>query len=127
MNKFNLSLTMGALLLGLALSSPAMAEGDAAEGAKVYNKCKACHTLEEGKHKVGPSLHGFFGRAAGVVEGFKYSEAMKNSGITWDDETTAAYLKDPKGYIKGNRMAFVGLKKDADIDNLMAYLKENTK
>jgi cytochrome c len=64
-----------------------------------------------------------FGRSAGSVEGFKYSDAMKESGVTWNEETIAAYLVDPRGYIKGNRMAFVGLKKEEDIADLIAYLK----
>ena len=74
-----------------------------------------------------PDLDGALalGRAlTGVVDGFKYSDAMKDSGVVWDDETIAAYLKDPKGYIPGNRMAFVGLRKDEEIADLLAYLHE---
>ena len=67
---------------------------------------------------------GIFGRQAGVVDGFKYSDAMQSSGVVWDDETIAAYLKDPKGYIPGNRMAFVGLRKDEEIADLLAYIHE---
>ena len=112
-----------ALALG---SSVALAQGDAAKGETVFNKCKACHSVDEPKNKVGPYLVGVFGRPAGSVEGFKYSEAMKGSGITWDEQTLAAYLADPRGYIKGNRMAFVGLKNQQDIANVIAYLKQAT-
>ena len=107
-------------MTGLALA------GDAAKGEKIYRKCKACHALEPGKNKIGPTMHGVFGRTAGAVEGFKYSKAMKASGIVWDETTIAAYLADPKGYIPKNRMAFAGLKKEKDRDDLIAYLKEAT-
>ena len=107
-------------MTGLALA------GDTAKGEKIYRKCKACHALEAGKNKIGPTMHGVFGRTAGAVEGFKYSKAMKASGIVWDETTIAAYLADPKGYIPKNRMAFAGLKKEKDRDDLIAYLKEAT-
>ena len=116
-----------ALAIMALASQGAMAEGDPAKGEKVFKKCKACHSLEAGKKKIGPSLNGIFGKAAGTTEGFKFSKAMKESGITWDEETIAAYLENPKKYIKGNRMAFPGLKKEADRANIIAYLKEATK
>jgi cytochrome c len=105
-------------------SSAALAQGDPEKGETVFNKCKVCHSVDEPKNKVGPYLVGVFGRHAGSVEGFKYSEAMKNSGITWDEQTLAAYLANPRGYVKGNRMAFVGLKNQEDIANVIAYLKQ---
>ena len=112
-------------LITLALaSSAALAEGDADKGKKVFNKCKTCHVVDAEKNKVGPHLVGIMGRTAGAVDGFKYSDAMKSAGITWDEETIAAYLADPKGYIKGNKMAFVGLKKEDQIEDVIAYLKE---
>ena len=109
----------------VAFGSPAMADGDAAEGEKVFRKCKACHTLDEGKNKVGPSLHGVIGRAAGAVEGFKYSSAMAESGLTWDDETLAKFLAKPKDLIAKTKMSFAGLKKEDDIENVIAYIKAN--
>jgi cytochrome c len=107
-------------------SSVALAEGDAAHGEAVFNKCKACHTVDQAKNKVGPYLVGVFGRPAGTAEGFKYSQAMKDSGITWDEATIAEYVANPRGYIKGNRMAFAGLKNQQDIADLIAYLKQAT-
>jgi cytochrome c len=106
-------------------SSPVLAqEGDPAAGEKVFNKCRACHVVDEDKNRVGPYLHGVIGRPAGTAEGFKYSTAMKDSGIVWSEETIAEYVADPKAYVPGNRMAFPGLKKQEDITNLLAYLKE---
>ena len=106
--------------------SVALAQGDSAAGEKVFNKCKVCHVADEPQNKVGPHLVGLFGRTAGSVEDFRYSNAMKDSGITWSEETLAEYLADPRGYIKGNRMAFVGLKDEEEIDDVIAYLKEAT-
>ena len=106
------------------LAAPALADGDAAKGEKVFGKCKACHDVASDKNKVGPTLHGVIGRKAGAVEGFKYSEAMTGSGITWDVTTLTAYLKDPKGYVPGNKMAFTGLKKYEDVVDVIAYIQE---
>jgi cytochrome c len=111
----------------LALAGQSALAQDAAKGEKVYKKCKACHALEAGKKKVGPSLAGIFGRTAGSVEGFKYSKAMAGSGIVWDDKTMDEFLTKPKKVVPKNKMAFAGLKKEADRANLIAYLKEATK
>ena len=108
-----------------AFGSPAMADGDAVAGKKVFKKCKACHALEEGKKKVGPSLFGVIGRAAGAVEGYKYSKALLAAGLTWDDETLAKYLTKPKALVPKTKMSFAGLKKEGDIANVIAYIKAN--
>ncbi len=116
-----------AALITLALaSSAALAEGDVKKGEKVFKKCKTCHVVDNEKNKIGPHLVGIMGRMSGAVEGFKYSKSMKEAGITWDEETIAAYLTDPKGYIKGNKMAFPGLKKEDQITDVIAYMKEAT-
>ena len=113
-----------ALAAGLALfsSGPVLA-ADIKAGEKVFKKCKACHYADREKHKTGPHLVNLIGRTAGSLEDYKkYSKAMKASGIVWNEETLTDYLRAPKKYIKGTKMAFVGLKKDADIENVIAYL-----
>lgn len=119
-----MSLTLAALV---AANGAALAAGDAAAGAKVFLKCKACHDATEGKNKVGPTLKGLFGRTAGTVEGYSYSDANKNSGIVWGEDTLKPYLADPKAVIPGTKMTFAGLKKEDEIENIIAYLVEATK
>ena len=113
--------------LVLALNGGNALAQDAAKGKKVFNKCKICHSLKKGKKKIGPSLYGVIGRKAGTVKGFKYSKAMKKSGVVWDDKSLDAYLTKPKKFIPGTKMIFAGLKKKTDRDNLIAYLKEAAK
>lgn len=109
---------------GLVAMVPAVASAqDAEAGKSVFNKCRACHSLDAGKNMVGPSLHGVVGRKAGEVAGFNYSDALKGSGKTWDDATLDAYITDPKAAIPGNKMVFVGIKDEADRKNLIAFLK----
>ncbi len=111
----------------LALAAvPAFAQGDPEQGEKVFARCKACHVVDKEQNRVGPHLVGIIGRPAGSVEGFKYSDAMKNSGKTWDEATIAEYLKNPKAFIPGNKMAFAGLKKEEEVANVIAYLKQAT-
>jgi cytochrome c len=100
---------------------------DTAAGEKVFAKCKACHVADTDQNKVGPSLKGVIGRPAGSHEGFKYSAAMNEagkSGMVWDEATLKTYLHDPKGVVKGTKMAFVGLKADKDVADVIAYLKQ---
>ena len=116
------SLASLALAMALVSSGTAVA-ADIKAGEKVFKKCKACHYADREKHKTGPHLVNIIGRTAGSLGDYKkYSKAMKVSGIVWDETTLADYLRAPKKYIKGTKMAFVGLKKDADIENVIAYL-----
>ncbi|HQS96204.1 MAG TPA: cytochrome c family protein [Novosphingobium sp.] len=96
---------------------------DVAHGKTVFAQCKACHTVEAGKNMVGPSLAGIVGRAAGSVAGFSYSNANKNSGITWTPEKMFQYLEKPARVVPGTKMAFAGLSKAQDRADVIAYLK----
>ena len=109
---------------GLLVAVPASA-GDAANGEKVFKKCKACHTLEAGKNKVGPSLAGIVGAKAGSVEGYKYSKAMAGSDVVWDEANLDTYLTKPKDFMKGTKMSFAGLKKEEDRADVIEYLKQH--
>ena len=114
------------LLLAIAMTLPVGAYAqDAAAGAKVFNQCRTCHTIgENAKVLIGPPLNGVVGRKAGMFPGFNYSDANKNSGLTWDEDTLKAYLPDPKAKIPGTRMAFPGLKTDQQIADVIAFLKQ---
>jgi len=115
-----------ALIAAMAATAPApgLAQ-DLDNGKSIWNKCRACHQLgENAKNMVGPVLNGLFGRKAGTIEGFNYSEANKNSGITWDEATFREYIKNPKAKIPNTKMVFAGISDDADIDDLIAYLKQ---
>ena len=118
--------TLAVLAPFLIATGGAMAQ-DADAGAKVFNKCKACHVVGEGaKHRVGPELNELFGRIAGSAEGYKYSPAMTKAGeggLVWNDESLHAYLTAPRSFVKGTKMAFAGLKKQEEVDNLLAFLK----
>ncbi len=96
--------------------------GDAKKGASLFKtRCAQCHTVEKGgANKIGPALHGLFGRKTGSVDGYAYTDANKQKGITWNDDTLFAYLENPKKYIPGTKMAFGGLKKDKDRKDLIA-------
>jgi len=139
MNKASLVGLAAALIIGF--SGAAWAAGDAEAGKKVYKKCKACHTLEEGgKNRVGPNLWGILGRTAGAAEGFKFSDDMiaaGEAGLVWSEETLTNYLRKKEGgkaYIGSFigkkkakiKMAFPGLKKEGQAENVVAYVKANT-
>ena len=109
--------------LGVLAAAPTMA-GDIKAGEKVFKKCTACHVVDKEKNKTGPHLVNIMGRTAGSLESYKkYSKALKESGIVWNEETLDGYLENPKKYIKGTKMAFGGLKKEKDRENVIAYLK----
>ena len=120
------ALTLSALaVIASALAAPAALAQDAAAGKASFNKCLACHAIGEGaKNKVGPMLNGLDGRKSGTVEGYSYSDANKNSGLTWDEATFKDYIKDPKAKIPGTKMAFAGIKKETEINDLWAFLAQ---
>jgi cytochrome c len=110
--------------LTLATQDGARAQ-DAAAGEKVFAPCKACHQIgENAKNLIGPALNGIIGRKAGTYPGYSYSDANKNSGLTWDEETFSTYIKDPRAKIPGTKMIFPGIKNEQEADNLWAYLKQ---
>jgi cytochrome c2 len=101
-----------------------LANASAENGQKVFRKCQACHTLEEGKHRVGPSLWGVVGREAGAAEGFNYSDAMKAFEGSWTLSNLDAYLADPAGFVPGNKMTFAGLKDPQDRIDVITHINE---
>ena len=125
-----------ALAALLSVAAPATADSDLdarlaaanlKRGQLLYMVCKACHDVEAGlPHKVGPNLHGMFGRKAGTAEGFKYTDALVKSGIVWTPETMDAWLKQPGALVPGNGMAFAGIANDADRASLVAWLMANS-
>jgi cytochrome c2 len=116
---------LGGVGLALVTAALAQAAGDPKKGEQVFNtQCKACHSLEAGKNGIGPTLHGLFGRKAGTVPGYSYSAAMKNSGVVWNDDTLKKYLADPHKFIPGDKMVFAGIKNEAQLDDLLAYLEQ---
>jgi cytochrome c len=115
------------IFAAFALAGTVSAAGaqDAALGEKVFLKCRACHQVGDGaKNGVGPVLNGIVGRKAGTYPDYTYSDANKNSGITWDEATLKEYLKNPRAKVPGTKMIFPGLPKDEDVDNVIAYLKQ---
>jgi len=126
--KKKLSLLLAATIF-IGCSTGNVGSANLKKGKRVFNKCKACHTLVTGKNRVGPSLKGVFGRRAGGVPKYRYSKAMKKAGqggLVWSETTMAKYLVKPRSFIKGTKMSFVGLRKDSDIKNLIVFLKNAT-
>ncbi len=111
--------------IGVILFTSMAHAQDIEAGETVFKKCRACHAVgPDAKNRVGPQLNGLFGRTAGSVKGYRYSDANANSGIVWSEDIFAEYIRNPRGYIPGTKMAFVGLKKDDEIANITAYLKQ---
>ncbi len=120
------SFLLAGLLAAAALPAPAFADADPARGEAVFRKCAACHTLEAGgRNRVGPRLHGLFGRQAGAVADFRYTAALKNSGLVWDETTLDAFLKDSEAFVPGTKM-YGGLAIDRERADLIAYLRRAT-
>jgi cytochrome c len=122
-------LTLSALVViaSSAIAATALAQ-DAEAGKTSFNKCLACHAVGEGaKNKVGPVLNGIDGRKSGTAEGYSYSDANKNSGITWNKEQFLDYIKDPRAKIPGTKMIFAGVKNETEAANLWAYLSQYDK
>ncbi|MBX9648893.1 MAG: cytochrome c family protein [Xanthobacteraceae bacterium] len=118
-----LKVIFGAVLAVMA-AGEASAQ-DAAAGEKVFGVCKMCHQIGEGaKNAVGPALNGIIGRKAGTAPGYSYSDANKNSGITWDEATFREYIKDPKAKVPGTKMVYAGLKDEQKTNDLVAFLKQ---
>lgn len=112
------------LATALLLAAPVAASAqDLDNGKSVFNKCRACHQVGEGaKNVVGPILNGLQNRKSGTVEGYSYTDANKNSGLTWDEATFAEYIKNPKAKIPNTKMVFAGLTDEKDIKDLWAYI-----
>ena len=113
-----------AATLLLAASAPASAAGDPAKGEAIYARCKGCHSIE--RNRVGPMHRGLFGRAAGSIDGFSYSKAMKESGIVWDEATLDDFLAHPRETVPGTRMTYAGIDDAQERADLIAWLKQAT-
>ena len=118
-----------AAALGLTLSLTAVArpDGDATRGEARFQDCAACHKLEAGRNDVGPSLHEIFGRKAGTLADFRYSPAMKRSGISWTPETLDKFITEPQAMVPANRMPYAGMANPSDRADLIAYLQKASK
>lgn len=124
MNMMNM---FGLVILGWLLAASGAFAADAAHGRKLFEECVACHSLERGVNGVGPTLQGMFERKAGDVAEYRYSPAMKRSGIAWSAQTLDAYLADPQNNIRGNRMPYSGMPEARDRADLIEYLRAATK
>jgi cytochrome c len=113
--------------VALAITTIALpaAAASVTAGRAIFSRCAICHNIAAGGGaKVGPDLHGIFGRKAGTADDFSYSAALQHSGIVWNDKTLAEFVKNPRQFIPGNRMAFPGIDDDREIADLLAYLHQ---
>jgi len=121
------TLFLSTLAMLVFFSSSAVAEGDPNRGKKVFNKCKACHALADGKHKNGPSLHGVVGKQAGSASGFKRYRGLKGADWVWTEDNLDQFLENPRKFIKAKAnkrsLMVLRLKKKRDRDDIIAYLK----
>lgn len=124
------NIVVAGLLLAACGMAPAARAQDAAAGQRVFNQCRACHTVEQGgRSGVGPNLHGIFGRKAASIEGFRYSAPMKakaEAGLVWDEATLRAYIADPKAIVPAGSMSYVGLRNEQQLNDLIAYMRQAT-
>lgn len=124
---FLTALAMTAMLAGQAVAQDT---GDAEAGRRVFSQCRACHVTDQGaKSPVGPNLHGVFGRTAGTLEGFRFSEPMKKKGaegLVWNDQTIRAYIANPRAVVPGGSMVFAGIRNEKQLNDLIAYLRKVT-
>ncbi|CAN7665206.1 c-type cytochrome [Neorhizobium tomejilense] len=124
---YRVVLLIGASIVAVSSFDALAQEGDATAGATVFKKCATCHVVDSDTNKVGPSLNKLFGRKAGTHPNFAYSTGMKaagDGGLVWDEAALRDYLHNPKAKVKGTKMAFVGVKDEQEITNLIAYLKQ---
>jgi len=122
----SLRMTSAIVVALLASVAAANAAGDAARGEQKFIACGACHSLKSGVTVVGPSLAGIFGRKAGALSDFRYSAAMRRSGITWTEQTLDAFVADPQASVPANRMPYEGMQDASDRADLIAYLEKAT-
>jgi len=109
----------------IATSTGAGLAQDVEKGANVFKQCQACHSIGPGaQNKIGPELNGLDGRKAGTVPNYSYSDANKNSGIVWSEQTFKEYIKDPRAKIPGTKMIFPGVKNEQQANDLWAYIKQ---
>ena len=124
-----LPLLLPAVMLVGGGTAPAVAQ-DAAAGQRVFNQCRACHTVDKGgRSAVGPNLHGVVGRKAASIEGFRYSPDMRakaEGGLTWDETNLRAYITNPKAVVPAGSMSYPGLRNEQQLNDLLAYLKQNS-
>lgn len=120
-------LTAAAAALTASAGAATAADGDPERGEQVFQACQACHVADDEQMRVGPHLVELFGRPAGGVDGFNYSEAMTTSDVVWDEDTLDRFLADPDGYIPGNRMPFPGIRDGQDRADVIAYLADVTR
>ncbi len=124
-SSFTYLIALAASLATMPVAAPGATRGDPEEGAGLFRACVACHALEPGKHRTGPSLAGVIGRKAGTAPGFqRYSPALKQAEILWDEAALDRWLADPKALVPGNRMIFPGLKDETERADLIAYLAQ---
>ncbi len=115
------SITLCAVVLPLVLAASTASAADAEHGRSLFEACIACHN--ERPDALGPSLKGVLGRKSAALEDFRYSNAMRRANLVWDEDNLRAYIQDPQGKVKGNRMPYGGLTNPGDIDDVVAYLK----